>query len=154
MIVRTYLPYQVKSMTKKFSKNNKLDADEALIRTFYVDDEFCSRFDYDQVYTLLTAGMSDIEDLKKMFIVGQVTNYGHPDDIALERKRKIKMIPKFTEFILLAAEWLKNEKNRAALCEVPFYWLPQVDEDGEDGLPFEVDPTTGFKKVTKRTKKG
>ena len=154
MIVRTYLPYQVKSMTKKFSKKNKLDADEALVRKFYVDDAFCSRFDYDQVYTLLTTGMRDIDDLKKMFIVGEVTDYTHPDDVALERKRKIKMIPKFVDFILLAAEWLKNEKNRTALCEVPFYWVPQVDADGEDGVPFEVDQTTGFKKVTKRNKKG
>jgi len=98
--------------------------------------------------------MNDIEDLKKMFIVGQVTEWGHPDDVALERKRKIKMIPKFVDFILLTAEWLKNEKNRTALCGVPFYWVPQVDADGEDKMPFEVDPTTGFKKVTKRTKKG
>lgn len=153
MIVRSYLPYQIDSMTKKFSKKHKLDTDNALVRKFYVGDAFCSRFDYDQIFALLTNGMIDIEDLKKMFIIGQVTDWEHPDDVALERKRKIKMILKFVEFIRTAAKWLENEKNLAALLAVPFYWVPQVDDDGEDGLPFEVDPTTGFKKVTKRNKR-
>ncbi len=150
MIVRSYLPYQVKSMTKKFSKKHKLDEENALIRKFYVGDAFCSRFDYDQVYALLTAGMRDIEELKQMYIIGEVTEWDHPDDVSLERKRKIKMIPKFVEFIRAAAKWLDNQKNYTAICNTPFYWIPQVDVDGEDMSPFEVDPTTGFKKSTKK----
>jgi hypothetical protein len=145
LIVRTYVDYQMKKQTATLCKTKKLSPENGLVRKFYVGDPFCSRFDYDQLSKLLAAGMSDVADLKRMFIVGQVADHDSPEDVVRERKRKIRMVEEFVTFIEQAAEWLTVEKNRTAICNVPFYWAPQVAEDGDTGL-FQINPKTGKRK--------
>ena len=145
LIVRTYVDYQMKKHTNALCKAKKLSPDNALTRKFYVGDAFCSRSDYDQLSKLLATGMTDVASLKRMFIVGQVTNHESADDVVRERKRKIRMVEEFVTFIQQAAEWLAVDKNRTAICNVPFYWAPQVAEDGDTGM-FQINPKTGKKK--------
>lgn len=145
LIVRTYVDYQMKKQTAALCKAKKLQPDSGLVRKFYVGDPFCSRFDYDQLSKLLAAGMSNVADLKRMFIVGQVADHDSPEDVVRERKRKIRMVEEFVTFIEQAAEWLAVEKNRTAICNVPFYWAPQVADDGDTGM-FQINPKTGKRK--------
>lgn len=148
LIVRSYVDYQMNKQVTTLCKSKKLVAEDALVRKYYVGDPFCSRFDYDQVSKLLAAGMTNPADLKHMFLVGQVTKKDSmptADEVVRERKRKINMVDEFITFIQNAAEWLQVDKNRAAVRNVPFYWVPQVVEDGDTG-PFQINPKTGKKK--------
>lgn len=147
LIVRTYVDYQMKKQLNALCKTKKLSPDSGLVRKYYLGDPFCSRFDYDQVSKLLDTGMTNIADLKRMYLVGQVTHTTTmtADDVVRERKRKVNMVEEFITFIQQAAEWLAVEKNRTAICNVPFYWAPQVVEDGDAGM-FQINPKTGKKK--------
>lgn len=151
LIVRSYTDKKMANQLNMLCKKKRFTPENAVTRTFYVNDPFCSRFDYDQIVKLLNIGMQDPAALKRMYILGQVTKAKGGamltvDHVVRERKRKMNhMVDEFAAFIHRTAEWLSNEKNRAAIANVPFYWTPQVFDDGEDG-PFQIDPKTGNRK--------
>lgn len=151
LIVRAYTDKKMAEQLDMLCKKKRFTPENSVTRTFYVNDAFCSRFDYDQMVKLLNVGMENPAALKRMYILGQVTKAKGGsmltvDHVIRERKRKMNhMVDEFVAFIHRTAAWLSDEKNRAAIANVPFYWTPQVFDDGEDG-PFQINPKTGNRK--------